>query len=331
MKLKKLLAGILGIYTFSIFIPLQANAETENDRYVEDTDFPYIAYHILSDHVEVTQNPKIEEIKNNIIKGEDYRLPGVCGYFDKNGNFIWYDDIPSEYEEIVEKAKDANNKLNEIAENIKVTDIEIKSSIDNIPVTIISDYCFRNNEKISSVILPDSIAVIGSGAFDSCSSLSSVTIKNPDCNISDNSAADYAICNKKEPKTKKVGKFTYGWLAPIYNGIIYGYENSTAQAYAEKYGYRFEVIKAEQTKSELSFGDLNGDSAINAVDASIILSSYARYATSNDKPSAEELSAGDIDKNGTIDSVDASIVLSYYAYVSTNSEPQNLTDYIANS
>ena len=66
-------------------------------------------------------------------------------------------------------------------------------------------------------------------------------------------------------------------------------------------------------------GDINGDSLINAVDASEILSEYARVSTNQKaKLTDEQKKCADVDKNGDINAVDASQVLSYYAYKSTS-------------
>lgn len=66
----------------------------------------------------------------------------------------------------------------------------------------------------------------------------------------------------------------------------------------------------------IKLGDADGDGVINAVDASIALSNYARYATSKDKPTEYELATQDVNKDGAVNAVDASIILSYYAYTS---------------
>lgn len=64
----------------------------------------------------------------------------------------------------------------------------------------------------------------------------------------------------------------------------------------------------------IKLGDADNNGAVNAVDASIILSNYARYSTSTDKPSDYELITQDVNDDGLVNAVDASIVLSYYAY-----------------
>ena len=77
------------------------------------------------------------------------------------------------------------------------------------------------------------------------------------------------------------------------------------------------IVAVTTTSAEKSsFGDANGDGAINAVDASITLSNYARYATTKDKPTEYELATQDVNGDGFVNAVDASTILSYYAYTS---------------
>ena|GEM_PF-990997 len=84
------------------------------------------------------------------------------------------------------------------------------------------------NSQLTSVVLLDSVKNIDILAFDGCEKLSSVTILNPDCQIYDS------------PLTINNGHDENG--DSRFTGVIRGYEGSTAQAYAEKYGYAFEPI-----------------------------------------------------------------------------------------
>ena len=120
----------------------------------------------------------------------------------------------------------------------------IPDKIDGLPVTEILPYVFFESQ-ITSIKLPDSLETIGEcafmfcenlknieipesvkyiceNAFNSCTAAESITILNPECEIYDSYLTMY--------------QFT---------GTIYGYENSTAQEYAEKYDYNFSVIDAE--------------------------------------------------------------------------------------
>ncbi len=127
----------------------------------------------------------------------------------------------------------------------------MKSKINGVPVTEIGDQAFFMSQ-ISSVKLPDSITKIngsifagafmgssieeidipesvesiGHYAFAACSSLKSITINNPYCDIYD------------DPDTIATG-------SEGFSGTIYGYRNSTAHDYAEKYGYNFVPLDPE--------------------------------------------------------------------------------------
>ena len=63
---------------------------------------------------------------------------------------------------------------------------------------------------------------------------------------------------------------------------------------------------------------MNGDNAINAIDASYILTDYAKTSTNQKSDFTEtQKLAADVNKDKKINAVDASYVLTYYAYYST--------------
>ena len=84
----------------------------------------------------------------------------------------------------------------------------------------IGSHAFSNCRVLESVDIPASVKEIGSGAFMECDALAVVTVNNPDCVI------------KNEDRTLGVKGTT----------VVRGYAGSTAQAYAEKYGYTFALI-----------------------------------------------------------------------------------------
>lgn len=86
-------------------------------------------------------------------------------------------------------------------------------------ITIINSLSFAFCTSLESVTVPDSVIAIKDTVFAECSNLTGVTILNPDCYIYDESD-------------------TLGSDA-----AIHGYENSTAQAYADKYGKSFSPIR----------------------------------------------------------------------------------------
>ncbi len=113
--------------------------------------------------------------------------------------------------------------LNNINIPDSVTDIgsysfQSCSSLESITipdsVTSIGSYAFSGC-TFESITIPDSVKNIGKNAFWNCTSLESIIIKNSECVIYDN---EYTIFS---------------------TAIIYGYANSTAQSYAEKYSRTF--------------------------------------------------------------------------------------------
>ena len=113
-------------------------------------------------------------------------------------------------------------------------------------VTKIGSQAFSYCKSLKSVIVPSSVESISTYAFRWCDNLESLTIENPDC----------AIYSAK------------GLVND--SATIYGYTGSTAQAYAEKYGYKFETI-GEQPTTEALKGDANGDNSVTIADSVAIL------------------------------------------------------------
>ena len=140
----------------------------------------------------------------------------------------------------------------------KVTSVTIPDS-----VTYIGDYTFYGCTRLKSITIPESVNTIGLNAFNECSSLQVITILNPDCNIYDN-------------------KNTLGYT------IINAPENSTAQAYAEKYDLKFVALGEElpeipEYPQPIKKGDINEDGKINAIDATIISCYYSYLSTTQDE------------------------------------------------
>ena len=107
----------------------------------------------------------------------------------------------------------------------------LNSTAVTIPdsVTTIEYGAFEACGSLTDITIPGSVTNIGQVAFGGCKNLASVTILNPDCQIYDSVTT---ICNGEG---SNAGEYRF-------DGTIYGYANSTAQEYAEKYGYRFEPI-----------------------------------------------------------------------------------------
>ena len=150
-------------------------------------------------------------------------------------------------------------------------DIAIPNSANRI-----SSNSFMDNDIITSVIVPETVESIDKYAFVRCKELVSITIMNPNCKIGDDSCT---ICNtQKEENKVDIG---------AYNGVVKGYPNSTAQAYAEKYGYKFVPLVEEQpTKDKI--GDANCDGQLDMSDVVLIMQALAnpnKYGTSGTEKS----------------------------------------------
>ena len=104
----------------------------------------------------------------------------------------------------------------------KITDIALYEGVREV------DCAFQNCKSLSSIHFPQSVSSIDSELFIGCCNLKAITILNPECKINVIPSIDLG-----HPDTT----------------TIYGYANSTAQAYAEKYGYKF-----------CSLGDIGGGS-----------------------------------------------------------------------
>lgn len=96
---------------------------------------------------------------------------------------------------------------------------------------LISDNAFEGNLDITSVTFPESVYDLGWDSLKNCPNLQEVTILNPYLNI------EYANLSNYTEWDGELGDYVY-----YYNGTIRGYENSTAQEYAETYGITFESL-----------------------------------------------------------------------------------------
>lgn len=158
---------------------------------------------------------------------------------------------------------------------------------------------FQNCINLTEINLPESISKFGNygwdNSFQNCAKLKKITIQNPKCKINDSRSA---ICN-----------YTLNGTS-YYDGTIVGVEGSTAQAYAEKYGYNFAVIGSEP---DVLRGDVNIDNEVSVEDAQLALKSYTEKLAGNEIDlTADQLKASDVNADGELTVEDAQYILIYY-------------------
>lgn len=157
------------------------------------------------------------------------------------------------------------------------------------PILDIADYAFAGYENLRSVDLREiwkgPKKYIGRGAFLG-TALESITLDH----------------------NWYLDQYSVGYDAdynPIEGFTIYGYRGTDAQRYAEENGFIFVDMESK--------GDLNGDTLVDASDATIILKAYAQ-ALNNGQAVPEGLTTtGDVDSNGKLDADDAVAILKVYA------------------
>ena len=99
---------------------------------------------------------------------------------------------------------------------------------DNI--TEIINGAFLKCKSLKKVTVPEQVTSIGKQAFLS-PDLESIAIYNPDCELTDSSIANSSSYDSTNNK-----------YVCSFDGVIYGYTNSTAQKYAEENGFTFAAI-----------------------------------------------------------------------------------------
>lgn len=97
---------------------------------------------------------------------------------------------------------------------------------------------------LKTISLPASVTKIGEGAFGSCDRLASIYILNSNCNIANDASEDVY---REETISKKA--------------VIYGYANSTAQAYAKKYKRTFKTLTTPANTYMITYNANGGKKA----------------------------------------------------------------------
>ncbi len=170
-------------------------------------------------------------------------------------------------------------------------------------LTSLGKYAFFNCISLTEIAIPEGVANIGENTFFCCESLKSITIENPVCEIYGYDLSynyNTTICNKYDNVNNEY----------IYTGIMYGHENSTAQAYAGKCNIKFAVIGTEYKGVK---GDANGDGMLRASDAAFIAKTLAKASVKGEKVTAEDYPNADFNGDGKVTAADAAAIAKYLA------------------
>lgn len=231
-------------------------------------------------------------------------------------------------------------------------------------VRVISPWAFsqgyvEKEDQITSVIVSEGVEVLGGAAFASCRGLKSVVLPSTVheitigyhqitktgliyCSASDNTISDVKVTIKDPTCVIYDDACTlangYDWETEEYatDTVICGYAGSTAQAYAEKYGYPFEEISetdttaTESTTTQLTtnttsassatsisanpdilYGDTNLDGRVDITDAVLLNKAAAGAVTLNDRASAN----ADCNGNSELGNDDALILLKFLVHL----------------
>lgn len=148
-------------------------------------------------------------------------------------------------------------------------------------VTSMNYYAFTDCKALESVFLPTSISSIANGAFEGCYNISNVT-----------------IYRKKPVSINTYNTFPFRSNATLY--VPYGCKAN--YEHASYWGDFKEIVELDP---DYIHNDVNGDSNVDAQDASLVLQYVAKKI--------DTIQNADVNSDGNVDAQDASLILQYVA------------------
>lgn len=143
--------------------------------------------------------------------------------------------------------------------------------------------CYPEGKTDAAFTVPSTVTSIGVNDIK-YRKFTSITFENPECEIADYS---WTICSDWD---KNTGEY-------IFDGTIYGYDNSTAQVYAEKYGRNFESLG---TAPIFETGDVSYDGSVSMIDIVLL----QKYLLSAQKFTKAQLKLADMNQDNLVNIFD---------------------------
>ena len=175
-----------------------------------------------------------------------------------------------------------------IADSAFQNDKQLEVVILPESLTSIMEEAFSSREHLKEITIPQNVTKIQSAAFQHCKALERIVIMNPYCRIEGDSGT---ISNDYDYMTS-IGTF---------NGTIYGYQDSTAQDYAERYGYAFKSLG--EAPAYLA-GDINADNEITVADVVLL----QKWLLAVPDTFLLNRNAADLNEDGILDVYDLALI-----------------------
>ena len=225
--------------------------------------------------------------------------------------------------------------------------INIKTITIPSTVKALERSCFEGCSGVEVVDIPVNVENIYASAFRNCKSLKAIYIRNPECSIGGTSET---ICNVAVDSGTAYSGVIYGYSGSYAEKYANSYDKNFAPIEAAPPITSATTMTTTTTTTTTSttttttskpattttttttqppvtppddydLGDVNNDGFVDAVDASMVLSEYARLsANQNAAFTDKQRSAANVNGDGYVDAVDASNILAYYAYLSSESD-----------
>ena len=269
--MKKFLSCVLSIIVVSVVLitPLDVNA------YFRDA----FMYNRLDDEtIEIVYYKGAKKILNIPSTLDGYTVVRISGGACYDNGLITEVTIPDTVVSIGVAAFDSckflekvtmSNSVSCISENLFYDCDSLSEIVIPDSVTRIDAGAFYACDNLKELTIPDSVTYIGDKVFYGCSNLKKISVYNPDCIMEDSSVRPEAV--------------------------IYGYEKSTAQIYAELHGNEFVSLGLLPIATQ--YGDINKDKYIDVKDVTALQMHLANYNVEVDETQLDINDDGIVDVN----------------------------------